>query len=68
MNKPFKGVIYDWQIVGNRVRGRCLFHTTYDNGIADGETITTSDVVRVVQSMNPTVRIVETRNSRYVLV
>lgn len=68
MNKPFKGVIYDWQIIDNRVKGLCLFHTTYQNGIADGETITTSDVVRVDQSINPTVRIVETRNSRYVLV
>lgn len=68
MDKPFKGVISNWRLSGNRICGTCVFHTTYDNGIARDEPITTSNVVTIYKSPQHGCYIAETKNSLYVLV
>lgn len=66
MQKPFKGVISNWSLVDNRVHGICVLHTTYDNGIQRGESITTSQVESITHPNG--VLVLQTRNSLYVLV
>lgn len=66
MNKPFKGVISKWSMFEGRIHGNCVFHTTYENGIAKGFPITTSPVVAIIDGKGG--KHLETKNSWYLLV
>lgn len=65
--KTLGGVIRNWELsLDGRVRGICVKHTNYKNGITDNEPITTSRVLAIWDSHG--VKIAETLNSLYVLV
>lgn len=67
--KPFKGVITGWELKGNRIYGLCVHHTTYENGIAKDEPITTSEVVSITPVADYSqAKECETQNSIYILV
>lgn len=66
--KPLKGVIANWSLDGDRrIRGTCVLHTTYQNGIERDQQITTSEVVGIVRQRDGAL-ICETKNSLYVLI
>lgn len=65
MPKPLMGVISEWIVEDNRVRGKCVFRTEYKNGICRGGPIYTSDIVRIY--IEGGMRVCETKNSLYIL-